>query len=131
MLTNVIYKGTSSLNLSHCDNSSFHSTIVGKNNLLGMTARISVQAVYNNLAVMLSVLIFELTMFLHRAATLPITFRCMNDKCGVDPRISRFVLPIGATVNMDGTALFVAVGTCFIAQINEKVLGIGDYATIA
>ncbi|XP_018014723.1 excitatory amino acid transporter 2-like [Hyalella azteca] len=65
------------------------------------------------------------------AATLPITFRCMNDKCGVDPRISRFVLPIGATVNMDGTALFVAVGTCFIAQINERVLGIGDYATIA
>lgn len=66
----------------------------------------------------------------HRAATLPITFRCMNDKCGVDPRISRFVLPIGATVNMDGTALFVSVGTIFIAQMNELPLGIGEYATI-
>lgn len=64
------------------------------------------------------------------AATLPITFRCMNDKCGVDPRISRFVLPIGATVNMDGTALFVSVGTVFIAQMNELPLGIGEYATI-
>ena len=67
----------------------------------------------------------------HRAATLPITFRCMNDKCGVDQRISRFVLPIGATVNMDGTALFVSVGTVFIAQINERILGIGEYVTIA
>ena len=55
----------------------------------------------------------------------------MNDKCGVDPRISRFVLPIGATVNMDGTALFVAVGTVFIAQINERTLDMGEYATIA
>lgn len=64
------------------------------------------------------------------AATLPITFRCMNDKCGVDPRISRFVLPIGATVNMDGTALFVSIGTVFIAQMNEIPLGIGEYATI-
>ncbi|KAK7074562.1 hypothetical protein SK128_028470 [Halocaridina rubra] len=65
-----------------------------------------------------------------KAATLPITFRCMNDKCGVDTRISRFVLPIGATVNMDGTALFVSVGTVFIAQMNELPLGIGEYATI-
>ncbi|KAK8745089.1 hypothetical protein OTU49_000455 [Cherax quadricarinatus] len=64
------------------------------------------------------------------AATLPITFRCMNDKCGVDPRISRFVLPIGATVNMDGTALFVSVGTVFIAQMNELPLSVGEYATI-
>ena len=67
----------------------------------------------------------------YRAATLPITFRCMNDKCGVDQRISRFVLPIGATVNMDGTALFVSVGTVFIAQINERILTMGEYATIA
>ncbi|KAG0728391.1 Excitatory amino acid transporter 2 [Chionoecetes opilio] len=64
------------------------------------------------------------------AATLPITFRCMNDKCGVDPRVTRFVLPIGATVNMDGTALFVSVGTIFIAQMNEVSLGIGEYSTI-
>lgn len=65
------------------------------------------------------------------AATLPITFRCMNDKCRVDSRISRFVLPIGATVNMDGTALFVSVGSVFIAQINERALSLGEYATIA
>lgn len=65
------------------------------------------------------------------AATLPITFKCVNDKCGVDPRISRFVLPIGATVNMDGTALFVSVGTIFIAQMNEIELSMGEYVTIA
>ncbi|KAL7646191.1 UNVERIFIED_CONTAM: hypothetical protein RMT77_003092 [Armadillidium vulgare] len=65
------------------------------------------------------------------AATLPITFRCMNDKCGVDPRISKFVLPIGATVNMDGTALFVSIGTVFIAQMNKTLLNFGEYATIA
>jgi len=65
------------------------------------------------------------------AATLPITLRCMNDKCGVDPRISRFVLPIGATVNMDGTALFVSVGSVFIAQISGRELNLGEYATIA
>lgn len=55
----------------------------------------------------------------------------MNDKCRVDPRISRFVLPIGATVNMDGTALFVSIGAVFIAQINERILSLGEYATIA
>lgn len=55
----------------------------------------------------------------------------MNDKCGVDPRISKFVLPIGATVNMDGTALFVSIGTVFIAQMNKTLLNFGEYATIA
>jgi len=62
---------------------------------------------------------------------MPITFQCVNDKCGVDPRVSRFVIPIGATVNMDGTALFVSVGTIFIAQMNEIELSIGEYVTIA
>lgn len=63
------------------------------------------------------------------AAALPITFRCM-EKNGVDPRISKFVLPIGATVNMDGTALFVTVASIFIAQMNSIPLNIGSYATI-
>lgn len=48
----------------------------------------------------------------------------------VDPRISRFILPIGATVNMDGTALFVSVASIFIAQINEIPLSMGEYVTI-
>ena len=44
--------------------------------------------------------------------------------------ISKFVLPIGATVNMDGTALFVTVATVFIAQINNIHLTAASYATV-
>jgi Na+/H+-dicarboxylate symporter len=68
---------------------------------------------------------------MHRAAALPVTFRCMDQKVKVDSRVSRFVLPIGATVNMDGTALFVSIASVFIAQINEIPLGMGEYVTIA
>ena len=64
------------------------------------------------------------------AAALPITFRCMEDKNKVDPRISKFVLPIGATVNMDGTALFVTVASIFIAQMNDIPLNASSYATV-
>merc|ERR1719337_823272 len=64
------------------------------------------------------------------AAALPITFRCMTENNRVDPRISKFVLPIGATVNMDGTALFVTVASIFIAQINGMTLNAGDLVTV-
>ncbi len=50
------------------------------------------------------------------AATLPLTIRNVEEKAGVSNRISSFVLPMGATVNMDGTALFECVGALFIAQ---------------
>ena len=48
----------------------------------------------------------------------------------VDTRISKFVLPIGATVNMDGTALFVTVASIFIAQMNNIQLSLVDYVTV-
>ena len=54
----------------------------------------------------------------------------MSEKNHVDPRISKFVLPIGATVNMDGTALFVTVASIFIAQINGMTLNAGDLVTV-
>lgn len=50
------------------------------------------------------------------SATLPVTMRCVESNLGVPSRISRFCLPIGATVNMDGTALYEAVAALFIAQ---------------
>lgn len=50
------------------------------------------------------------------AATLPITMDCLEKKVGVSNRIAGFVLPLGATVNMDGTALYEAVAAMFIAQ---------------
>ncbi len=65
-----------------------------------------------------------------RAAALPVTFRCMQENNHVDKRISKFVLPIGATVNMDGTAIFVTVASIFIAQMNDISLDAGQLATV-
>ncbi|XP_019620987.1 PREDICTED: excitatory amino acid transporter-like [Branchiostoma belcheri] len=63
------------------------------------------------------------------AATLPITFRCLEENNHVDSRVTRFVLPVGATINMDGTALYEAVGAIFIAQLNDMSLDIGQIIT--
>jgi Na+/H+-dicarboxylate symporter len=52
------------------------------------------------------------------AATLPITMECVEEEVGVKKEISSFVLPIGATVNMDGTSLYQAVAVIFLAQIH-------------
>ncbi|XP_008217902.1 excitatory amino acid transporter isoform X1 [Nasonia vitripennis] len=64
------------------------------------------------------------------AAALPVTFRLMTEKLRVDPRVTRFVLPIGCNINMDGTALFVAVASIFIAQMNGILLGFGEIVTV-
>ena len=56
-------------------------------------------------------------------ATLPVTMECVEERLGVAPRIAGFVLPVGATVNMDGTALFECVGVLFIAQVLGVSLG--------
>jgi len=50
------------------------------------------------------------------AATLPVTMEVVEKNVGVDNEVSSFVLPIGATVNMDGTSLYQAVAAVFIAQ---------------
>ena len=51
------------------------------------------------------------------SATLPVTMRCLQDKAGVSKRTSSFVLPLGATVNMDGTALYECIAVLFVAQV--------------
>merc|ERR1719273_2677851 len=63
------------------------------------------------------------------ATALPINLQCL-EKAGVDRRIGKFVLPIGATVNMDGTALFVTVASIFIAQMNGIDLDAGQLVTV-
>lgn len=65
------------------------------------------------------------------SATLPVTFRCAEEKNHVDKRITRFVLPVGATINMDGTALYEAVAAVFIAQLNDMELDVGKIITIS
>ena len=52
------------------------------------------------------------------AATLPVTMECVEDNMGVPKPIASFVLPIGATVNMDGTSLHQAVAVIFMAQLH-------------
>ncbi|GIY36524.1 hypothetical protein CEXT_420681 [Caerostris extrusa] len=65
------------------------------------------------------------------AATLPVTFRCLEENNGIDKRVTRFVLPVGATVNMDGTALYEAVAAIFIAQMNGIYLSAGQVISVS
>ena len=71
------------------------------------------------------------------AATLPVTIECVNDNLGVSEDSTDFVLPIGATVNMDGTSLYQAIAVIFLAQYHDvsldlyQQLGIVLTATLA
>ena len=64
------------------------------------------------------------------SATLPITLECAQKNAGVSNRTSSLVLPLGATVNMDGTALYECVAAMFIAQAYGIELGFGTQFTI-
>lgn len=64
------------------------------------------------------------------AATLPVTMECVEENLGVDKKITSFVLPIGATVNMDGTCLYQAVAVVFLAQLHMIDLTMGQQLTI-
>ncbi|KUK78641.1 MAG: Sodium:dicarboxylate symporter [Proteiniphilum acetatigenes] len=64
------------------------------------------------------------------AATLPVTMERVTEHLGVDNEVSSFVLPVGATINMDGTSLYQAVAAVFIAQALHFPLEISDQLTI-
>ena len=64
------------------------------------------------------------------SVTLPVTFECVVDRNHVDSRAASFVLPLGATINMDGTALYEAVAAIFIAQIYGIDLSAGQQIVI-
>jgi len=64
------------------------------------------------------------------AATLPVTMECVQDNLGVSEKITSFVLPIGATVNMDGTSLYQAVAVIFLAQFHMVDLTVVQQLTI-
>jgi proton glutamate symport protein len=64
------------------------------------------------------------------SATLPLTMECVQQRAGVSRQTASFVLPLGATVNMDGTALYECVAAMFIAQAYGLELGFGTQFTI-
>ncbi|EJL6401425.1 dicarboxylate/amino acid:cation symporter [Vibrio parahaemolyticus] len=63
-------------------------------------------------------------------ATIPVTMETVKHRMGVDNRISSFTVPLGATVNMDGTAIMQGVATAFIAQAFNIDLSMGDYMMV-
>jgi Na+/H+-dicarboxylate symporter len=64
------------------------------------------------------------------AATLPVTMERVEEHLGVDKEVSSFVLPVGATINMDGTSLYQAVAAVFIAQALDFDLTFSDQLMI-
>ncbi|MDD3043167.1 MAG: dicarboxylate/amino acid:cation symporter [Methanosarcinaceae archaeon] len=64
------------------------------------------------------------------AAVMPVSIKTAEEKMGVRPSVSQFVIPIGATVNMDGTALYQGVATVFLAQVFGVELGFGGLILI-
>ena len=64
------------------------------------------------------------------SGTLPVTMECAEKNLGVSEEVSSFVLPLGSTVNMDGTAMYQGVATVFIAQVYMMDLSIGQQLTI-
>ncbi len=64
------------------------------------------------------------------AATLPVTKEQVENELGVSQKISGFVLPIGVTINMDGTSCYQAIAAVFIAQVFGIPLDVGDQLTI-
>lgn len=64
------------------------------------------------------------------AATLPVTMECVEDNLKIDKKTVSFVLPIGATINMDGTSLYQAVAVIFLAQMHMIDLTLGQQLTV-
>lgn len=58
------------------------------------------------------------------AATMPFTMSCAEGQLGVSPKVSRFVIPLGTTINMDGTALYQVIATIFLIQVFGDLSGV-------
>lgn len=63
-------------------------------------------------------------------ATIPVTLQVVEKRLGVDNATAAFTIPLGATINMDGTAIMQGVATVFIANVYDIDLGFGDYVTV-
>jgi len=63
-------------------------------------------------------------------ATLPLTLRCLNERAGVAPGVTSLTVPLGATLNMDGTALYECVAVLFLAQLLGFDLSLADQVVV-
>ena len=63
-------------------------------------------------------------------ATIPVTLNTVEKKLGVDKAVASFTVPLGATINMDGTAIMQGVATVFIASVYQVDLSLADYLTV-
>lgn len=64
------------------------------------------------------------------AATIPVTLKTVQDELGVNKNVSSFVIPVGATINMDGTAIMQGMATVFIAQMSGIDLSLFQYVQV-
>ena len=78
--------------------------------------------------IIVELLVFSVLLF--SAATLPTTIRCVEENNSIDQRISRFMLPLGATLNMDGLAVSRVIVTIFVAQLNDIYLSPGRIVVV-
>ena len=62
-------------------------------------------------------------------ATLPVTIQCC-ERAGISPQLNNFVLPLGATVNLNGTALYEALCVVFLAQAHGVSLSVGSMVVV-
>ncbi|MCR9094930.1 MAG: dicarboxylate/amino acid:cation symporter [bacterium] len=94
--------------------------------LLFLLARVSPIPFYRKLRAPMSVAFGTAS----SGATLPVTLRTVEERLGVDESVGSFTVPLGATINMDGTAIMQGVATVFIAQVYGVEIGPAGYLTV-
>jgi Na+/H+-dicarboxylate symporter len=94
--------------------------------LLVLVGRVAPLAFYRKLRAPMSVAFSTAS----SSATLPVTLRAVEERLGVHPSIGSFTVPLGATINMDGTAIMQGVATVFIAQAYGVDISPAGYLTI-
>jgi Na+/H+-dicarboxylate symporter len=94
--------------------------------VIGMLARMSPRAFINSVKDVL-LLAFSTS---SSAAVMPLSIKTAEEKLGVRPSVSQFVIPLGATINMNGTALYQGVAAMFLAQVFGIEVGLGGMALI-